>query len=114
MSQRKQPIWRCRGWDCGAVFVAGEEDLIVQHVRDCDTTDGAGNPLPQDDVENQRVASFLADLPAAVRGHAEGALRLAYTHGWQDATASLEATGADLLHDALAEHDQPPPRRPYL
>ena len=31
---------------CGTVFNDGEGDLYVDHVRDCDLVDGAGNPLP--------------------------------------------------------------------
>jgi hypothetical protein len=34
----------CRG--CGAVFSDDQGDLYVDHVRDCDRVDGAGNPLP--------------------------------------------------------------------
>jgi len=35
-------LWSCRG--CGATIDAGQADLIVDHVRDCDRVDGAGNP----------------------------------------------------------------------
>jgi hypothetical protein len=36
--------WICRG--CGARFdAAWQGDLIVDHVRDCDRVDGAGNPI---------------------------------------------------------------------
>jgi len=31
---------------CGAVFTDDDGDLYVDHVRDCDLVDGAGNPLP--------------------------------------------------------------------
>jgi len=38
------------GWfacpGCGAVFSDDDGDLYVDHVRDCDRVDGAGNPLP--------------------------------------------------------------------
>jgi hypothetical protein len=35
--------WTCRG--CGTSIDASQADLVVDHVRDCDLVDGAGNPL---------------------------------------------------------------------
>lgn len=110
-----EPIWRCRG--CGAPFVAGEEDLIVEHVRDCDYVDGAGNPVSGDQRENQRLTGLPSRLPAEWHTEVTAVLTIAYGHGWQDATASLEATNADRLQDAIEQRDEegePPNRRPYL
>ena len=36
--------WTCRG--CGTSIDASQPDLVVDHVRDCDLVDGAGNPVP--------------------------------------------------------------------
>ncbi len=36
--------WTCRG--CGTSIDASQPDLVVDHVRDCDLVDGAGNTLP--------------------------------------------------------------------
>jgi hypothetical protein len=42
--EQHKPIewWTCHG--CGAQVDATQADLIVDHVRDCDLVDGAGNP----------------------------------------------------------------------
>jgi hypothetical protein len=110
-----EPIWRCQG--CGAPFVAGQEDMIIEHVRDCDYVDGAGNPVSRDERENQRLTGLLSWLPAKWHSEVAAALTIAYGHGWRDATASLEATDAERLEDAIEQRDEegePPNRRPYL
>jgi hypothetical protein len=110
----REVIGRCRG--CAAEFYAGEEDRYVEHIDSCDFVDGAGNPLSSDQREDQQVRSFLDRLPALWRADAEGALSIAYTHGWRDHAARLEATGENKLLDAIQANDEDPPSgaRPYL
>jgi hypothetical protein len=38
-----QDLWSCPG--CGISIDAGQADLVVDHVRDCDRVDGAGHPV---------------------------------------------------------------------
>ncbi len=91
--------------------------MIAQHVRDCDYVDGAGNPVSGDELENQRLTGLLSRLPAEWHTEVTAALTIAYGHGWRDAIASLEATNADRLQDAIEQRDEegePPERRSYL
>lgn len=36
-------LWSCPG--CGATIDASQADLVIDHVRDCNRVDGAGQPL---------------------------------------------------------------------
>lgn len=39
----ERDLWSCPG--CGTSIDASQADLIVDHVRDCDLVDGAGQPV---------------------------------------------------------------------